>query len=416
MALTKLKKVMYINKNKKFADIDNTITITSSGILTDEMIKENKKNSDNYKKLLVILSAILVAEFVISVLFTADLVSVNFSIAKYFDSIRNNFEGLISVFDSGLSNAVSMKVFRTLIIIIVGASLALSGVLFQGVFRNPIASPGTVGAQSGALFASIAYVFLFMKNDDDVQIMSYSDYSDYLNNMSIWERYSRQMCSIIGAIITVAIVISIAKKIDHGKITVTTLLLLGTAITSFFQSLVSLVRFYMIRLDETDTRISLIQTTMMGSFNDSNSPERLAIIGISTLICTILIYIQRVKINVLIFGEDEAIAMGINTNSLRLQVIILAAILAAIPISFCGQIGFIGMIVPHISRKLCSADYKKLIPITTICGGIFMLAIYNIAVTFNASLYLNVVSSLICGTIFLVIMIQDRRRRNAEWG
>jgi iron complex transport system permease protein len=403
-------------KKDSYRDLDNYIKIKADGFYQSNSEDEQQYLRFQENKLLAVLGVILLVSIFISIFLTVNLVYNHFSPARYFNEIRNNSVNFIKLL-SGRKNAngINIIVCRCFIIILVGAALSVSGAVFQGVFRNPMASPGIIGAQSGGVLAGALYLFLFTADHKAAQIYSTQGLTDYIESLGLLECYARQAAILLGSLLTVIFVVSIARAAGRGKISSLTLLIVGSVLSTFIQSLISALRYYMVLLDPTDTRVSALQLFLMGSFNDTFSAEHLILIGVPVVICLLSLYWMRMKINVLVFGEEEAIAMGIRVGALRGVLIAIATIMTAITVSFCGQIGFIGMMVPHMARMISGPDYKRLIPVSALLGSICMLAIYDIAAMLNAAIYVNLFSSLIGGTFFMIIMIRSRRRRDAEW-
>ena len=217
-----------------------------------------------------------------------------------------------------------------------------------------------------------------------------------LNSLNFWELYKEQLIILLGAICSVFLIIALAKACSpKNKLSTLTLILCGSIFSSFIQSFISLIRYYMIKMDPTDSRVSELQTFMLGSFNNIFSREHLLLIAVPLLLLLIAVFLLRGPINVLVFSEEDAKVMGIPTEAFKYLLICLATLLTAIPIAFCGSIGFIGLIVPHLSRYLVGPNYRTLLPTSALLGAVLMIAIYNLAYLFNASLYVNLFTSFI---------------------
>lgn len=399
----------------RYRELDNNIKIKADSFYLME--EEGQRYSDfQEKRLLPILGISLIVLILVSIFLTVNLVYYHFSPARYIEVVKGyfvNFSNLLS----GKNNANGMNIIicRSIIIILVGAALSVSGAVYQGVFRNPMASPGTIGAQSGGMLAGALYIVLFTEDTKATQIYSGESFQDYIHGLSLLDRYARQVAVLLGAFLTVLFVVSVTRAAGRGKISTLALLIVGSVFSAFVQSILTIIRYYMVLLDPTDTRVSSLQLFLMGSFNDTFSMEHLMFIGVPVILGLIVLYQMRMKINVLVFGEEEAKSMGIRVSLLRGVLIAISTIMTAVTVSFCGQLGFIGMMVPHMSRMISGPDYKRLIPVSALLGAICMLAIYDIAYMLNAALYVNLFSSLIGGFFFIIIMIRSRRHRDAEW-
>ncbi len=401
------------DKQGKYNKLDQMIKVKADSLYLKE---EKRFIGYDEKKLLSTLFIVLLVTVLASIFFTVNLVVIHFSPAGYINEIHNYIEGFAHLLSGkGNENGMNIMVCRSFIIALVGAALSVSGAVFQGVFRNPMASPGTIGAQSGGILAGAIYILLFTEDNKTTQIFNGDGLSDYIGGLSLLDRYARQAVILLGAFMTVMFVVWIARAAGRGKVSALMLLMVGSVLSAFIQSLITMIRYYMVMLDPTDSRISSLQIFMMGSFNDSYSPEHLLLIAVPVGICLIILYRMRMKINVLVFGEEEAKTMGIRVSLIQGVLIVLSTVMTAVTVSFCGQIGFIGMMVPHIARLFSGPDYKNLIPVSALLGSVFLLIIYDISSMLNMAVYVNLYSSLIGGIFFLVFMIRSRRRRSAEW-
>lgn len=373
---------------------------------------KQQKGASVQIRLLVLLFVVVI----FSVFFTVGLRVRDTSFAWYLQGVILNFKNFHSFLMGELnSGGMNYTVYRILIVGFVGAALAVSGAVYQGVFRNPMASPGILGVQSGGVLAGSIYLFLFSGYKEEVKLYNYEQYMDYYNNITLFERYAQQIVIFIGAVVTVMLIVAIAKIAGGGRISTVTLLISASVFSVFISSGLELFRYYMIKMDPTDVRISKIQLFMMGSFENTYSLNHLLSIGIPVILCLILLILLGVKINTLVFGDEEAKTMGVSVHFLRNSLILLATILTVITISFCGQIGFIGLLVPHLARFLVGSDFRKLVPTAMILGASILMFVFDITTFLNMNIYINLFTSAIGGPLFIVLMLKARRERSAEW-
>ena len=124
---------------------------------------------------------------------------------------------------------------------------------------------------------------------------------------------------------------------------------------------------------------------------------------------------MRSTLNVLVFGEDEARTMGLRVDLTRNLMVGVCTVLTAFMIAFCGTIGFIGFIVPHMARRITGPDFRWLLPASAMTGAITMMIVYYVATAVNYAENINFMTSLIGGPAFLIVMLRSRRRNNAGW-
>ncbi|MFI4911736.1 MAG: FecCD family ABC transporter permease [Sedimentisphaeraceae bacterium JB056] len=274
---------------------------------------------------------------------------------------------------------------RCILAAVVGASLALSGAVLQALLRNPLADPYILGISSGAgLGAIIAAV-------SGVQIAFFG-----ISTMGIF--------AFIGAIGTVWLVWWIG--ILAGSRQVTSLLLAGVVVNSFFSAVIMFLTSIM--------RSSNLQSTMlwlMGNIRDASGSD-IFLSTICLFIAGVILYRLAPLLNVLSFGHNDAQTMGVNVTGVRLIAFATAAFVTAVAVSMSGLIGFIGLIVPHAVRLLCGPDHRKLLPICGIAGAIFLVICDTFARTVIApqQLPVGIVTAITGGPFFLFLLVKYSRK------
>jgi iron complex transport system permease protein len=239
----------------------------------------------------------------------------------------------------------SIRLPHAVLMLFTGAALASSGAAYQGLFRNPLADPYLIGVASGAGLGAVFGMVIYWPED-------------------LLGHYFIPLSAFIGAVLTVFLVYNLARV---GKIVpLTTLLLSGTAIGAFASALTS---FLMLRSNEQLHRaISfLLGGTPLAGWNPVLAALPYLAIGLG------LLSISGHMLNILQFGEDQAVQMGINVERTKTFIIITASLTTAVAVSFSGVIGFIGLIVPHLLRIIWGADYRRLIPLSILAGGTTLL-------------------------------------------
>ena len=271
----------------------------------------------------------------------------------------------------------NVRIPRIVSAVLVGASLPLAGLIFQSYFSNPLATPDTLGVASGSSFGA-ALAILFGFNIFGIEITTF-----------------------VFGILTIVITGITGIKRDESK---QTIILAGIIVGSLFQSLISLVKF----VADTDTVLPSITFFLMGSFQ-SIGKETLYVSGPIIIICIVIIFLLRWRINLLTVDEEVVKTMGINITLLRMIVIVAATIITAISIAMAGQVGWVGLIVPHFCRMLVGENHTRLVPFTISLGICFMVIIDTIARSmFAAEIPISVLTSLI-GAPFFIYMIRSRK-------
>ncbi|MDR0442323.1 MAG: iron ABC transporter permease [Treponema sp.] len=265
----------------------------------------------------------------------------------------------------------TVRLPRVLMAILAGAALAAAGASFQGVFQNPLASPDMLGASSGAATGAALAILLRLP--------------------SILVTASAFAMSLI----TIAVVMLLGEKVRSKKIIA--LVLAGLMISSMHNAAVSWMKL----IADTHNTLPEIVFWLMGSLAKVR-PVEIKFTIIPMIAGLVMLFICRWKINHLTFSDDEARSMGVNVKSTRALVIVSSTLITAAAVSVCGIIGWAGLVVPHICRKLTGNNYLTLMPSSMIAGALFLLVIDNISRNlFSAEIPLGILTSLFGAPFFL---------------
>ncbi len=327
----------------------------------------------SYKNTLVILFCVLVIVFLASI-----------SVGRYTISLDSVFK--ILFLGERTDSTATLVIFnvrlpRVIAALAVGATLSVTGAAFQGLFKNPLVSSYQLGVSSGAGFGAALAIIAGAGT------------------------FLIQGSAFLFGIIAVGASFAISR-IYKGSSTLT-LVLAGIIVGSFFSALVSLMQYI---ADPRDTLPSIV-FWLMGS---------LASITINNLLPALVVMIAgivglmvvRWRINILAMGEDEARSLGINMKVLVGIVVACGTIATASAVCISGVIGWVGLVIPHISRMLVGPDYKKLIPVSILIGGIYLVIIDDIARTLIAGeIPLGILTALL-GTPFFAYLLSKSK---ASW-
>jgi iron complex transport system permease protein len=243
---------------------------------------------------------------------------------------------------------------RIFLALLSGAGLSVAGAAFQGLFSNPLATPDTLGVATGASFGAVLGI-LFGFSALQVQLLA--------------------LCAGMFAVILVYFIGSM-----NGNTSIIMIILSGMVISALFSAMVSLVKYV---ADPQDV-LPTITFWLMGSF--SGTTKQTLMMGAPLiLIGSALIFVLRFKINALSLPEDETKSLGINIKLVRFLTILGATMITASVVSMCGQIGWVGLLIPHISRMLFGNNNKQVIPASILLGAIFMVIVDTLARCATAS-------------------------------
>ena len=270
---------------------------------------------------------------------------------------------------------------RIIAAMMVGAALSVAGVSYQGMFKNPLVSPDILGASAGAGFGASLAITLSLS----------------LSGI--------QFSAFVFSIIAVMLVYFISKIMRNNQIL--GLVLAGMLIGSLFSSFTSFLKF----IADPNDKLPSITFWLMGGLSSINYKDIVAA-GVPILIGTIPLIFLRWRINLLTFGEEEARAMGINTKRLRFIVIVCATLITAASVSISGMIGWVGLVVPHLSRMIVGPNYKILLPTTIIIGSSYLLTVDNLARMLSTVEFpLGILTSIVGAPFFLFLILYKRRER-----
>jgi len=267
---------------------------------------------------------------------------------------------------------------RIIAAMLVGAGLSISGASFQGLFRNPLVSPYILGVASGAGFGACLGI-LISENIFVIQLMAFSF-----------------------GILAAFLAYSLSKSC---KTTATLVLVLsGIIVGAVFTALTSLVKYVADPYDKLPEMVFWL----MGSLS-SVRVEDLMYASPAILAGMLVLILIGWRINVISLGEEEARSLGIDTKKMTILVVICATLVTTSAISISGIIGWVGLVVPHISRMLVGPSYKKLLPMSVFLGASFLLVVDDLARTLmTIEIPLGVLTALI-GAPFFAYLLQKKK-------
>jgi iron complex transport system permease protein len=278
---------------------------------------------------------------------------------------------------------LTLRLPRTILMALTGASLAGSGAAYQGLFRNPLADPYLIGAASGAGLGAVIAISLNWP-------------ASSLGYLAV------PLIAFLTALATVFLVYQIART--RKTIPVTNLILAGVAVSSFATALTS---FLMINASGELRRalVWLLGGSTLAGWKPLISQLPYTLIGLGILLA------MSYRLNVLQLGDEQAGQLGINVARSRGWIVLAATMVTAAAVAFTGVIGFVGLVVPHIIRNLWGGDSRQLLPFSFIGGAIFLLAADILARVIVAPQELPVgIITALCGAPFFLILLRQVKK------
>ena len=248
----------------------------------------------------------------------------------------------------------NIRLPRVILSVLVGACLAASGGAYQGVFQNPMASPDILGASAGAGFGA-ALAILLGASSVGITLGAFA-----------------------ASLVTVALVFTVSRHARGER--VLGLVLAGIMISSLFQSGTSFLKL----VADPNNQLPQITYWLMGSLSGAKWSD-LCFVLIPMLCGLVPLILLRWQLNVITMGDDEARAMGVNPQRIRLGIVVCSTLVTASAVSVSGMIGWVGLVIPHMMRRLVGSDYRYLMPASILGGGVFLLIVDNVSRNMTAS-------------------------------
>ncbi|WP_144788068.1 iron ABC transporter permease [Lysinibacillus fusiformis] len=278
---------------------------------------------------------------------------------------------------------------RVLLAGLVGASLAIAGAAFQGLLKNPLADPYTLGISSGASVGAVMTIFFNI-------------------SIPVVGLYALPTFSMIGAIITMVVVMSFAKIVDRS-LKMETLILTGVIFSSFLGSLISL----MIALSGEELR--QVIGWLLGSVSMRGWPYVQMIIPF-VIVGSLMLWTQRRELNVLLYGEERAKHLGVNVKRSKYLILVGGSMLTGAAVAVSGTIGFVGLVVPHMTRMIWGSDHRHLLTLSFLNGATLLIICDLVARTIilPRELPIGVITAFIGAPVFSYIFYKQRRGKGVR--
>lgn len=343
-----------------------------------------------------IIIVLLLFALLLTIIISLNVGYAQISFTDILSILGEQFPVLDNIIDSSLisqqntSIILQIRLPRIIAGVLVGAALAASGVVYQGVFKNPMADSYVLGVSAGAAVgASLSIVFGA--------------------GLPIFGFRLVQVAAFFGALMAMFLVYNISRV--GTRVPITTLLLSGIAVNFFLYAIVALVE--VVAGDE----LTAIIFWLIGGFSnvlwfDIFSVTPFILIGIA------LSYFFARDLNMLALGEENAQHLGVNVERVKKTLLILASLVTAAAVSLSGLVGFVGLMVPHITRILIGPDHRILFPASTIVGAIFLVICDSvarvIATPFASTLELPVgIITMLTGAPFFILLFKKKKESYA---
>ncbi len=311
---------------------------------------------------------------------------VNIFIGAYSLSFDEVFSALTFSKQSVASHVLmELRIPRILLALAVGISFGVCGCIMQTLFKNPLADPSLIGVSSGASVG----VVLFMLFKDFIP----------LNGM-----FGIPFFAFIGAVLTIYLIYKLSSV--YNKVSVSIMLLSGIAINALLGAVIGVFTYV-----SDDSALRSFTFWTLGSLNGANYENVSLLLPINVVIFWVIMK-KKSELNLMFLGEDEAQNSGVNVEWLKRIVVICVSLGIGVSVAYCGIIGFVGLVVPHISRLIIGSNHKYLIPFCAFFGGFTMIwadSVARVSIA-PAELPIGIVTSILGAPFFMWLLLRMKRR------
>jgi iron complex transport system permease protein len=269
---------------------------------------------------------------------------------------------------------------------VVGAALAISGLMFQGLFRNPMADPYVIGSSGGAVLGACIGIFFF-------------------SQLSLFGFSATALLAFAGSVTTMAIVYSLARS--NGRTNVITLLLAGFAVST----MLGYSSYFFELFDSSSGSNHIVLLSWLHGVIGIPRWTQLSVSGVLLLFATVIAMPLMRRLNTLALGDEYAHQLGLRVEYTRIGIILTGSLLTAVAVSLGGLISFAGLIVPHVARLLLGPDHVRLLPVTALSGAIFLVFADTLARSVFAptEIPVGILMAFLGGPFFLYLLRKTKR-------
>lgn len=288
----------------------------------------------------------------------------------------------------------NLRLPRIVTAIVAGIGLAVVGCVMQSILRNPLASSSTLGVSQGAAFGA---AFAIIALDAGMQ-------SQTLDGVAISNPYTTSVCAFVGSMLSTLVVLGLSRI---KKITPQTMILSGVALSSLFSGGTTLLQYF-----ADDVKVAAVVFWTFGSLG-STSWREIIIMSVVVAAASVFFLMNRWNYNAIQGGESTAKGLGVNTDRLLLVSMVVCSATASVIVSYIGIINFIGLIAPHLMRRVVGSDYRYLLPASALMGAVLLLLSDTVArlIVQPVVLPIGAITSFLGAPLFLYLIFKGGKRR-----
>jgi iron complex transport system permease protein len=326
----------------------------------------------------VLLSLIMCGLLFLTIVLSLIIGTADISIEQVWDLLK----GALPMEDPARLIVLKIRLPRIILAGVVGFALSLGGVVFQAILRNPLADPFILGVSSGSAFGAVLGIIFGFSFSLGIPLMAF-----------------------LGALFTIWMVMTLGAR--QMGMESSTILLTGVIVNAFFTAI---IMFFI--STSSDSRLHTMLFWLYGDLSQSQYGQLTLVVPV-VLITFLILFSFAKDLNILTAGEENALQLGVEVERTKRLGLLIVSLIMGLIVAFSGLIGFVGLIVPHLSRMAFGSDHRRLIPVASLGGAIFLIAADTLARTVisPSELPVGVVTAFMGAPFFIVLL----KKRGSQW-
>lgn len=326
----------------------------------------------------VLLSLIMCGLLFLTIVLSLIIGTADISIEQVWDLLK----GALPMEDPARLIVLKIRLPRIILAGVVGFALSLGGVVFQAILRNPLADPFILGVSSGSAFGAVLGIIFGFSFSLGIPLMAF-----------------------LGALFTIWMVMTLGAR--QMGMESSTILLTGVIINAFFTAI---IMFFI--STSSDSRLHTMLFWLYGDLSQSQYGQLTLVVPV-VLITFLILFAFAKDLNILTAGEENALQLGVEVERTKRLGLLIVSLIMGLIVAFSGLIGFVGLIVPHLSRMAFGSDHRRLIPVASLGGAIFLIAADTLARTVisPSELPVGVVTAFMGAPFFIILL----KKRGSQW-
>ncbi|MDR2441941.1 MAG: iron ABC transporter permease [Deltaproteobacteria bacterium] len=347
-----------------------------------ELDRQSSQKTDTYKSRssLSLMIAILLALLIISMILSLMVGRYKIPVGQIVDILTSSWQSL-DVYDNQTIVIRTLRLPRILLVVLSGMGLALAGATMQGVFRNPLVGPEILGVSAGASFGGVLGLSLGFSAGASLIPFSFTF-----------------GC---GALVLAFFISRLARQSNNLG-----LVLAGVVVAGLFGALTGIITY----MADPEARLPGLVYWLMGSFATTNR-ESVVFLAVISIVTILPLMGLAWRLNVLSLGDTDAASLGVRVGLMRWLVAVLVSLFVAAQVAVSGGVGWVGLVIPHLGRMLVGPDHSRLLPISALLGGVYLLLMDTLARTMTSfEIPIGLMTSVIGTPVFAFFFIKLRGR------